>query len=126
MIPRFPKTLAHILDGTSNTILLGEKYVNPIFYAGSNLNSCSDNNPAYNGYDWDNIRWVPKNNNDHGKIPKRDSLDVDPGCSKRFGSSHSAIFYTAMCDGSVQGIGYDVDLKVLRAKGTRNGKELVQ
>ena len=50
-------SIARITDGTSNTYLLGEKYLDPLHYAdGVDL---GDNQPFNTGYDLDNVRWSP-------------------------------------------------------------------
>lgn len=46
-----------VKDGLSNTLCVGEKYL-PIDQRFDGKNGC-DNNPAYVGYDWDNVRWGP-------------------------------------------------------------------
>ncbi|MGI9455111.1 MAG: DUF1559 domain-containing protein [Aeoliella sp.] len=121
--PRFPVELRHIIDGTTNTLLVGEKYVSPVFYAQeSRINSCSDNNPAYNGYDWDCIRWI-RNFSDGSSRPydpARDAEDLDVGCSRRFGSAHSTVFQVALCDGSTTSFPYDTDMDVLTGYASRN------
>jgi prepilin-type N-terminal cleavage/methylation domain-containing protein len=121
--PRFPVELKRITDGTSHTVLLAEKYLNLRYHNEHKINSCSDNNSVYQGYDWDVIRWM---NSNGAYMPEQDSQQVDSGCSRRFGSSHSGIFFAAMCDGSVQGIEYDVDRKVYEAMGSRAGGEIAQ
>ncbi len=123
VVARFPIELRQIPDGTSKTVLVGEKYLHPDFYdraAAYNVNSCSDNNSLYQGYDWDVLRWMQEN---PGYLPHKDSVDVDRGCSKRFGSVHDGFFHAVMCDGSVRNIDYDTDPLVYRALGTRNGGE---
>ena len=124
VLPRFPVKLRQIEDGTSNTIMIGEKYVNRQFYdndAGYTINSCSDNNPAFNGYDWDNIRWT---NRDDAYIPQQDSAGDGPlddlGCSRRFGSVHVAGFYAVYCDGHVSIISYDIDPLEYQLLGMRS------
>ncbi|WP_425267273.1 DUF1559 domain-containing protein [Aeoliella straminimaris] len=124
IVPRFPVEFRRIQDGLSNTMLLGEKYVSPVFYAQeSRANSCSDNNPAYNGYDWDNIRWInnyPTADFSQHYQPQADSPTIDVGCSRRFGSAHSSVFQVALCDGSVDALEYDADPTVLAGYASRD------
>jgi prepilin-type N-terminal cleavage/methylation domain-containing protein len=125
VVPRFPVKLRQIEDGTSNTILCAEKYVNSQFYdaeLGYTVNSCSDNNPGYNGYDWDNIRWTKTADPNIGQryVPERDSVTTDRGCSVRFGSAHDAVFYAVLCDGSVRGLSYDIDRVEFQLLGMRS------
>ncbi|MCA9258604.1 MAG: DUF1559 domain-containing protein [Planctomycetales bacterium] len=124
VVPRFPIELRRISDGTANTLLLGEKYVNPFFYEGSTtVNSCSDNQPAYNAYDWDNIRWAnnfPTADFANYYRPAADHPSIDLGCSRRFGSSHPSQFHVARCDGSVDGLDYEIDAEVMAGLASRN------
>ena len=124
VIPRIPIELRQITDGTSKTILVGEKYVSPIFYdAESRISSCSDNNPAYNGYDWDCIRWIRNHQDSNGSRPydpAKDQFDLDVGCSRRFGSAHPSVFLAVSCDGSAKGYAYDTDMDVLTGLAARN------
>jgi prepilin-type N-terminal cleavage/methylation domain-containing protein len=124
IVPRFPIKLKQIEDGTSNTLLLGEKYVNTQFYdvdLGYTVNSCSDNNPAFNGYDWDNIRWtktgIPASAAAY--TPAQDHPVLDKGCSQRFGSAHTSGFNSVSCDGSVMNISYDIDPIAYHFLGSR-------
>ncbi len=137
VVPRFPVELRRITDGTSNTLLLAEKYVSPVFYVSeSQIPSCSDNNPAYNGYDWDNVRWV-RDYMDSGasspdKVrpfdPEFDSEQIDSAmppnsasaCSRRFGSAHASVFQAVLCDGSTTSFTYDTDMQVLSSYAARD------
>ena len=86
---------AHLRDGTSNTYLFGEKYVEPRFY--ETFSKTGDTQPVYLGYDEDNNRWTMT-----GPAQDRDGLDLDFG----FGSAHSGGSYYVFCDGSVRMVNY--------------------
>lgn len=107
---------AQIPDGTTNTYLVGEKYVRPEAYSGeSDLNgpgfSYGENQSAYTGLEWDNHRVAFAQGISVFAVdyfqPKQDT----PGDENygRFGSAHSSGFNMAMCDGSVQFVSYDID-----------------
>jgi prepilin-type N-terminal cleavage/methylation domain-containing protein len=129
--PRLPVEIAQITDGTSKTVLVAEKYLFVGHYP-SELNGtqgsaedvyrdgCSDNNSLYQGYDWDVIRWGNASPGlKHDYTPRPDSFR-DTGCTVRFGSSHEGIFYAAFCDGSVQPISFDVELREWELMCRRN------
>jgi prepilin-type N-terminal cleavage/methylation domain-containing protein len=100
--PGYPVRMSEIEDGTSNTYLAGEKYVNSDCYifGETNGNDGADNNAALVGYDKDQIRWG-------GSVPMQDV----PGNSidEKFGSAHASSYNAALCDGSVRAIPYTID-----------------
>jgi prepilin-type N-terminal cleavage/methylation domain-containing protein len=100
--------IKEITNGTSHTYLVGEKYVDPDNYATGLL--ADDNESLYAGYDDDNFR-------SSYYIPYRDRRGSSVGCD--FGSAHPYTWNVAMCDGSVQGISYDVDAKVHNRSANR-------
>jgi prepilin-type N-terminal cleavage/methylation domain-containing protein len=104
--------LAEITDGTSNTIMIAEKYLNPNDYETGN--DGADNSSIFEGNDWDTTRWC-------GSTLDYLPLQDTPGVSNwlNFGSTHPGVFQAAYCDGSVQAIAYTVDAKVWASMGTR-------
>jgi len=105
---------AEITDGLSNTYMVGEKYLNPDHY--SSGSSHCDDWCALNGSGDDMARttyW----------LPLRDQPGYD-GCSI-FGSAHPDVWHVVLCDGSVRGIGYDLDLATHRRLGNRQDGETI-
>jgi prepilin-type N-terminal cleavage/methylation domain-containing protein/prepilin-type processing-associated H-X9-DG protein len=101
-------SLNHITHGTSNTYLIGEKYLNPDDY--SNGLDPSDNENLYVGFDNDNYRFT-------SRPPKRDRRgDTDEWC---FGSAHPVGLNMTYCDGSVHFIPYGVEPQVHMQAGNR-------
>jgi prepilin-type N-terminal cleavage/methylation domain-containing protein len=117
-----------IEDGTSNTYLVGEKFMQADCYEGTAGDSTSpgfdwgDNQSAYTGAEWDNLR-LAYNYPPSGRPQDSYSLLNDPeeyqpqqdragklyGRQLKFGSAHAATFNMALCDGSVRSISYDID-----------------
>jgi prepilin-type N-terminal cleavage/methylation domain-containing protein len=97
-----------INHGTSNTYLLGEKYLNPDHYTTGE--DAADNESLYAGFDNDNTRctFLP---------PQRDR----PGYTDTFsfGSAHRVGLNMAYCDGSIHFIAFAVDPAVHRQAGSR-------
>jgi prepilin-type N-terminal cleavage/methylation domain-containing protein len=102
-------TLKQIVDGTSNTFLVGEKYLNPDSYEdGSDY---TDTETAYSG-----------NNDDALRRSSYEPLPDTPGVGareQRWGSAHAGGFMMALCDGSVNQVSYDIDPAVFWDMGTR-------
>jgi type II secretory pathway pseudopilin PulG len=95
--------MADITDGTSNTYLLGEKYMNPDYYATGQ--SANDNEDAMMGENGDISRWADPAYTSYqaGLVPDT------PGDETRiynFGSAHLDGFFMAFCDGSVHLMSY--------------------
>jgi prepilin-type N-terminal cleavage/methylation domain-containing protein/prepilin-type processing-associated H-X9-DG protein len=100
--------VADITNGTSNTYLLGEKYLNPVdYFTGLDY---GDNEHMYIGYDNDLSRTT--------SIPplqdKRGYQDII-----RFGSAHVGGCNMLYCDGRVELVAYDIDPKVHLRAGDR-------
>ncbi|MDO4585603.1 MAG: DUF1559 domain-containing protein, partial [Planctomycetia bacterium] len=94
-------TMAEIYDGSSNTYLLGEKYLEPDQYSpvSGGMNTLADDNECcYAGNDNDNQRKTYSDNTNPAPMQDR------AGAIMRgiFGSAHAGSFGMALCDGSVQ------------------------
>ncbi len=102
-------SLINITNGTSNTFLAGEKYLNPDNYF--NGVDVADNESIYVGFDNDTTRSTDG-------APQRDL----PGTSNNliFGSAHFAGFNMVYCDGSVKFILYGTDPNVFLLAGNRS------
>jgi prepilin-type N-terminal cleavage/methylation domain-containing protein/prepilin-type processing-associated H-X9-DG protein len=109
---------ADVTDGTSNTYLLGEKYMNPDHYEDGS--DAGDNETALIGDDRDITRWGgpwppagwPKGPPTYsGAGPYQPSIDT-PGYATDliFGSPHANGFNMAFCDGTVHTMSFTIDL----------------
>jgi prepilin-type processing-associated H-X9-DG protein len=104
-------TIRQITDGTSKTVLVGEKSLTVECYNGDcetvtdsnpSKDNGGDNNSMYQGYDPDSSRH---------DIPIQDPDRRDSSHWTHFGSPHSAA-HIAFCDGSVQAIDFEIDSKL--------------
>ncbi len=108
--------LKQITDGTSNTYLVGEKFLSPKYYeiALAQGDGYGDNQGVYTGLEWDNERvsWNKYKNDDPTIYQPRQDVDLNVEVNwgwYAFGSAHAGAMNMAMCDGSVQSISYDID-----------------
>ncbi|MBQ2822852.1 MAG: DUF1559 domain-containing protein [Thermoguttaceae bacterium] len=110
--------LSEIRDGTTNTYLLGEKYLGIDRYIPTdtkNLDYGDDVN-AYTGGD-DNQRWT-------NTVPLQDRSGYNPCYG--LGSTHAGSLKMAMCDGSVHSVSYSIDSETHKFLGIRNDGEAAQ
>jgi len=106
--------MAEITDGTSNTYMIGEKYVMPDWYA-TGMDP-GDNESALSGDNADIVRWcdtVPF------PTPYQDTPGLSGQTSYSFGSAHAIGFFMAFCDGSVQKMNYSIANQVHSRLGNR-------
>jgi prepilin-type N-terminal cleavage/methylation domain-containing protein len=106
--------VADIVDGTSSTYLIGEKYVWPDNYL-TGIDG-GDNEAALGGENEDISRWT-------AYIPQPDT----PGAALRllFGSAHLNGFYMAFCDGSVQMMNYSINPTIHKYLGNRKDRRMI-
>jgi hypothetical protein len=102
-------SIGQIADGTSNTILIAEKYLMPDHYD-------TGTSPS------DNETWCTGHNNDMYRTtfaePFQDRVGFNNNVS--FGSAHGAGFHISRCDGSVDVLEYGVDPTVFLWMGHRS------
>jgi prepilin-type N-terminal cleavage/methylation domain-containing protein/prepilin-type processing-associated H-X9-DG protein len=115
-----------ISDGTTNTLLVAEKYVTTSLYTGADPASTGgyghqwgDLNGYYAGWGWDTIRFgrlQPRQDDNSLNYRGRTPTDQTPQINVDFfGSPHGSGFNAALCDGSVRVIHYSINNTVLRA-----------
>jgi prepilin-type N-terminal cleavage/methylation domain-containing protein/prepilin-type processing-associated H-X9-DG protein len=115
--------MGEITDGTSNTYLVGEKYLNPDLYYTGWCNA--DDQNLFTGWNNDSSRSAYTANGT--VMPRQDT----PGyggtglTNALFGSAHANGFQMAFCDGSVQMMSYTIDPLVHECLGNRaDGKTI--
>ncbi len=109
-----------IEDGTTNTYLVGEKYMSTDHYE-DGLDS-GDNEPAFSGNNNDTMRTTSAIRTLGRKYELTPDQPGDSSVDDRqflFGSTHTSGFNMAMCDASVQFVSFDVDPETHRARGHR-------
>ncbi|WP_442483468.1 DUF1559 family PulG-like putative transporter [Aeoliella sp. SH292] len=122
-----------ITDGLSNTIVFGERWIPQEVLEGQGW--AADDWGQYSGFQDDTVRSTYFVGTSAGGVQRKathlprsttDPLatvvaDVGETISRElFGSSHPGVCLFAYCDGSVQGVNFDVDPEAYRRMGSRN------
>jgi prepilin-type N-terminal cleavage/methylation domain-containing protein/prepilin-type processing-associated H-X9-DG protein len=116
-------SISDIRDGTSNTLLIGEKCINQNHYLDGK--DIGDSTTMYCGGDLEILRWTGvvgavgtsiKNNR-----PRQDTTTMSSeGTNMQwFGSAHFGSFNMSFCDGSVRTLNYTIDAEAFRRLGNR-------
>jgi len=112
----FPTRIAEIADGTSMTLLVGEKRLN-LAYLGRPE---PDDSEGYTcGFEDDVMRYT-------NRSPRQDwNEDNGANGGKEFGSSHAANFHAVFGDGSVRTISYSINDTIFSYLGNKNDGQVV-
>jgi type II secretory pathway pseudopilin PulG len=93
-----PVDLGKVPDGTSNTMMIAEKYLVTPF-----ATECDDDQGWTDGWDNDTICFSSSS------LPIQDGTNPGGGCGLIFGSAHTAAMQAVFADGSVHTIMYSID-----------------
>jgi prepilin-type N-terminal cleavage/methylation domain-containing protein len=108
--------LRQIADGTSHTLMVGEKFIDPNFYLDVGF---ADHHGVFTGEEAAQFRVT-----DPHQLPQKDRIlaggAYDANGYYRFGSPHTNGFQAVLFDGSVHVIGYDTDPSIYRRMGNRD------
>jgi prepilin-type N-terminal cleavage/methylation domain-containing protein len=107
--------LKDMVDGTSQTFMVGEKYVQPEPVTPD----IGDDQSCWGGDDLDTVRLV---GNLASARPLQDQIGIQGFYN--FGSAHPGTFHMSMCDASIQAIDFNIDLEVYGRLGNRRDGEV--
>jgi prepilin-type N-terminal cleavage/methylation domain-containing protein/prepilin-type processing-associated H-X9-DG protein len=107
--------MADITDGTSNTLLLGDKRLN---LARLGQPQKDDDTGYASGFDFDVVRYT-------NRPPAPDYSAASGDGDGRFGASHAGRFNVTLADGSVRSLPYSIDPTVFKYLGNRSDGQVV-
>lgn len=111
----FSVKMNSVKDGTSNTIMVGEKYSSQTILQGGQY---GDNTGWYSGWGWDTIRF--------GRLQcKQNDNSAGAGTFDFFGSSHSGGFNAVMGDASVRTIQYAINNATLQNLSNKDDGNII-
>jgi prepilin-type N-terminal cleavage/methylation domain-containing protein len=109
-----PVRFAEITDGTSQTLLIGDRRLNRTFLGQHQ----PDDNEGYSaGWDEDTIRRT-------SIAPAPDFFGAGTG-GEKFGSSHTGVFSAVFADGSVHTIRFSIDPTVFSFLGNKSDGQVI-
>ncbi|MEQ8846706.1 DUF1559 domain-containing protein [Botrimarina sp.] len=112
-----PSKPAHITDGLSKTVMIGEKRLHTDLYE---VGAPYDDIGWTDGWDFDTVRYTGYQPGPDVPEPQANPIPADlRGYGYHFGSAHTSAFNACFADGHVQPIQYDIDILLFNALGDR-------
>jgi len=111
--------MAHVIDGSSNTLMVAEKYLTPDSYSTSV--SWGDDQSVFAAHNSDNERSACSAANFPPPMQDRAGLDY----FDNFGSAHPTGFNAVLCDGSVQFLSYEINRDTFARMGNRRDGQVI-
>jgi prepilin-type N-terminal cleavage/methylation domain-containing protein/prepilin-type processing-associated H-X9-DG protein len=116
-----------ITDGASNTYMVGEKYINTLYYETGTADG--DDGTRYDGYDIDTVRYARRNLTDDDPPRQHTTWGATSFKSDAsnliFGSAHAGSFNMAFCDASVRQISYSIKMAIHECLANRKDGKAV-
>ncbi len=113
--------LSEITDGTSQTLMVGERQNGPFRTAGVN-GSHTEYETTWIGA----VRDIDESTDDHGHMvlfQTGHTPNASDSDDRDVSASHAGLSQFLLCDGSVHTVSEDIDLRIYQALGTMNGGE---
>lgn len=112
--------LANITDGTSNTLMFGEKHIRPMSMRGKN-----EDRSLFGGQNNSNRRVAGIQQNNMANVRPLRPWNDENGqfANQSFGGPHPGVCVFVMCDGSVRKLALNININTLTGLATRMGGE---
>jgi len=114
--------LANITDGTSNTLMFGEKHIRPNSLRGKN-----EDRSIFGGQNNSTRRVAGIQQNNTANVrPLRPPNDENgANANQSFGGPHPGVCEFVMCDGSIRKLNLNINIQTLTSLATRMGGETI-
>lgn len=119
-------SLATITDGTSNTLIIGEKHIRNNEFGRCCGETNNDGSWLYSAGGWREYQVAANIRLRFGRGPQDSAANANPARGAGFGSYHPTIVQFLAADGSVRSLNNEVTESVRRKLGTRNDGQVIE